>query len=221
MKAAKSKAKPKTKSSTKTKSPTKTKSSTKAKAKTPAKARAKKSATKARRSTHVGKSTTKAKAGARAKASKTAQSAKAGKAGKASKGGKVRLLTGGNPQIAKGDGDAPVQAYLKALPGWKRELGERLDALITKAVPGVKKAVRWNSPFYGTEENDWFLGLHAITKYMKVAFFRGMSLKPLPPGTSKDKNTRYVDIHEGELDEKQMTKWVKQAAALPGWSFSD
>ena len=130
----------------------------------------------------------------------------------------AKLLSGGNPQIAKGDGDAPVQAYLKALPGWKHDVGTRLDAIITRNVPNVRKAVKWNSPFYGIEARGWFLSFHVFTKYVKVGFFRGASLKPVPPGESKDKNMRYLDIHEGDkLDEKQMKSWVKQAAALPGW----
>jgi hypothetical protein len=131
---------------------------------------------------------------------------------------KPTLLSGGNPQIAKADGDAPVQAYIAAMPGWKRELGKRLDALIVRNVPNVRNAVKWNSPFYGIEGQGWFLGIHTFTRYVKVAFFRGASLRPVPPGPSKDKNTRYIDIHEGdELDEAQMATWVKQAAALPGW----
>ena len=129
----------------------------------------------------------------------------------------VKLLSGGNPQIAKADGDAPVQQYIRAMPGWKREVGKRLDALIVKAVPNVRKAVKWNSPFYGIEGKGWFLSFHVFTRYVKVTFFRGASLEPLPPGPSKDKNTRYLDVHEGELDEVQFAKWVKQAAALPGW----
>ena len=130
---------------------------------------------------------------------------------------KVKLLTGGNPQIAKADGDAPVQAYLAALPGWKREVGRRLDALIVRNVPAVRKAVKWNSPFYGLEGEGWFLAIHTFKHYLKVAFFRGASLRPVPPGDSKSKETRYVDLREGELDEAQMAKWVKQAAASPGW----
>jgi hypothetical protein len=131
---------------------------------------------------------------------------------------KPKLLSGGNPQIAKADGDAPVQAYIAAMPGWKRDLGKRLDALIVRSVPQVRKAVKWNSPFYGIEGRGWFLGLHVYTRYVKLAFFRGASLRPLPPGPSKDKNTRYLDIHEGdELDEAQFARWVKQAAALPGF----
>jgi hypothetical protein len=130
----------------------------------------------------------------------------------------VVLLSGGNPQIAKGDGDAPVQAYIAAMPGWKRDIGKRLDALIVRTVPNLRKAVKWNSPFYGVEGQGWFLGVHVFTRYVKVTFFRGASLRPLPPGPSKDKNTRYLDIHEGDaLDEAQMVKWLKQAAALPGF----
>jgi hypothetical protein len=128
------------------------------------------------------------------------------------------LLSGGNPQIAKADGDAPVQAYIAAMPGWKREAGRRLDALIARAVPGVCKAVKWNSPFYGVEGQGWFLSYHCFTKYVKVTFFRGTSLRPLPPGKSRQKETRYFDIHEDEaLDEKQLVKWIKQAASIPGW----
>ena len=130
---------------------------------------------------------------------------------------KVKLLSGGNPQIAKADGDAPVQAYIDAMPGWKRDVGRRLDALITRAVPNVRKAVKWNSPFYGIEGQGWFLSFHVFTHYVKVTFFRGTSLQPPPPGPSKIKETRYADIREGELDEAQMAKWVKQAAAVPGW----
>ncbi|HVL13403.1 MAG TPA: DUF1801 domain-containing protein [Gemmata sp.] len=130
----------------------------------------------------------------------------------------VKLLSGGNPQIAKADGDTPVQAYIAAMPGWKSDLGKRLDGLIVKAVPGVCKAVKWNSPFYGIEGRGWFLSFHVFTRYVKVAFFRGASLKPVPPGASKDANTRYLDIREtDELDETQFAAWVKQAAALPGW----
>jgi hypothetical protein len=126
------------------------------------------------------------------------------------------LLSGGNPQIAKGYGDAPVQAYIAAMPGWKSDMGRRLDALIAAAVPGVKKAVKYNSPLYGIEEQSWFLGIHVFTKYIKVAFFRGASLRPIPPGESKQKDVRYLDLQEGELDEKQFVEWVKQASRLPG-----
>ncbi|HLW92013.1 MAG TPA: DUF1801 domain-containing protein [Roseiarcus sp.] len=130
---------------------------------------------------------------------------------------KPTLLSGGNPQIAKGYGDAPVEAYIAAMPGWKRDIGRRLDALIVAAVPGVQKAVKWNSPLYGVEGQGWFLGLHCFTKFVKVAFFRGASLRPLPPGASKSKDTRYLDIREGDqLDEAQFVAWVKQASQLPG-----
>jgi hypothetical protein len=131
---------------------------------------------------------------------------------------KPKLLSGGNPQIAKADGDEPVQAYIAAMPGWKSDAGRELDAIITRAVPSVKKAVRWNSPFYGIEGEGWFLGLHCLTKYIKVAFFQGASLDPIPPVASKDKNARYFHIYEGDaLDEAQIRKWVKQASKLPGW----
>ncbi len=131
-------------------------------------------------------------------------------------GGKPKLLSGGNPQIAKSHGDAPVQAYIAAMPEWKRDIGRRIDAIVTRAVPGVKKAVKWNSPFYGVDEGVWFLSFHVFTRYVKVTFFRGASLEPPPKGVSKYKNIRYYDIHEGDFDEKRFTSWVKQAAALPG-----
>ena len=132
---------------------------------------------------------------------------------------KPTLLSGGNPQIAKGYGDAPVQAYIAAMPGWKRDVGRRLDALIVRAVPGVRKAVKWNSPFYGVEDHVWFLSFHCFTRYVKVAFFRGTSLRPLPPGQSKQKEVRYLDIYEDDpLDEAQMADWIRQAAAAPGWT---
>lgn len=126
------------------------------------------------------------------------------------------LLSGGNPQIAKGYGDAPVQAYIAAMPGWKHDLGVRIDALIEKTVPGVAKAVKWNTPFYGVEEGSWFLAFHCFTNYLKVTFFRGQSLTPMPPGASKSQDTRYLDIREGAFDEKQFIAWVKQASKLPG-----
>jgi hypothetical protein len=126
------------------------------------------------------------------------------------------LLSGGNPQIPKRDGDAPVQAYIAAVPGWKRDLARRIDALITRNVPKVRKAVRWNSPFYGMDGNGWFLSYHCFTKYLKVTFFRGRSLTPLPAGESKHPQVRYLDIHEGEFDEAQFIDWVKQASKLPG-----
>ncbi len=130
----------------------------------------------------------------------------------------VKLLSGGNPQIAKGEGDAPVQAYIAAMPGWKREAGRRLDALIVRSLPKVQKAVKWNSPFYGIEDQGWFLSFHVFTRYIKVAFFRGASLRPVPPIAGKDEDARYLHIHEGDaLDEAQLAKWVKQAAALPGF----
>jgi hypothetical protein len=159
-----------------------------------------------------------------AKAGKTARAKRPPKRGakagsvEARRGGKVVLLSGGNPQIAKADGDAPVQAYIAAMPGWKSALGKRLDALIVRSVPNVRKAVKWNSPLYGIKGKGWFLGLHTFTKYVKVAFFRGTSLRPLPPGESRTRDTRYLDIREAdELDEAQMARWVKQAAALPGF----
>jgi hypothetical protein len=130
---------------------------------------------------------------------------------------KPALLSGGNPQIAKGDGDAPVQAYIAAMPGWKRNVGRSLDALIVRTVPGVHKAVKWNSPFYGIEDEGWFLSLHCFAKYIKVAFFRGASLRPVPPVESRHKDVRYFHIHEDdELDEAQLAAWVKQASRLPG-----
>jgi hypothetical protein len=136
-------------------------------------------------------------------------------------GGKpdVVLLAGGNPQIAKADGDSPVQAYIAAMPGWKSDLGRRLDALIVRSVPGVRKAVKWNSPLYGIEGRGWFLSFHVFTRYVKVTFFCGASLQPVPPGGSpKSKDARWIDIYETDsLDEAKMTAWVKQAAALPGW----
>jgi hypothetical protein len=131
--------------------------------------------------------------------------------------GKVTLLSGGNPQIAKGYGDAPVRAYIAAMPGWKSDVGRRLDALIERTVPSVHKAVKWNSPFYGIAGQGWFLNFHCFTKYVKVAFFSGASLNPPPPGASKHKQVRYLDIHEGDqLDEAQFADWVKQASQLPG-----
>jgi hypothetical protein len=131
---------------------------------------------------------------------------------------KPALLSGGNPQIAKGDGDAPVQAYIAAMPGWKRDVGRHLDALIVRTVPGVRKAVKWNTPFYGVEDQgDWFLAFHCFTKYVKVTFFRGTSLRPRPPGESKSQDTRYLNVHEEDkFDEAQFVAWVKQASQLPG-----
>jgi hypothetical protein len=130
----------------------------------------------------------------------------------------VVLLSGGNPQIAKGAGDALVQAYIAAMPGWKRDVGKRLDALITKTLPEVQRAVKWNSPFYGASGGGYFLSFHVFTRYVKVAFLQGASLRPPPPGPSKDKNARYLDIHEGDaIDEMQFVDWVKQATKLPGF----
>lgn len=130
-----------------------------------------------------------------------------------------KLLSGGNPQIAKADGDAPVKAYIAAMPGWKRTIGRRLDALISRSVPHVRKAVKWNSPFYGIEGRGWFLAFHVYARYVKVTFFRGAALKPVPPGgTPKSKDARWIDIHEGDtLEEARLVAWVRQAAALPGW----
>jgi hypothetical protein len=145
-----------------------------------------------------------------------AKAAKSRKPAATSQPGKPALLAGGNPQIAKADGDAPVQAYIAAMPGWKSDVGRRLDALIGRTVPGVHKAVKWNSPFYGVDGEGWFLSFHCFTKYVRVAFFRGASLRPLPPGESKHKDVRYLDVHEGELDEARFADWVKQASRLPG-----
>jgi hypothetical protein len=128
------------------------------------------------------------------------------------------LLAGGNPQIGKADGHAPVRAYIAALPGWKHEVGRRLDALIVRTVPDVRKAVKWNSPFYGIEGQGWFLNFHCFAKYVKVAFFRGASLRPVPPGESKQEDVRYLDIHEDDpVDEKLVSSWIRQASELPGW----
>ena len=129
----------------------------------------------------------------------------------------VRLLSGGNPQIAKAAGDAPVQAYIAAMPGWKSELGRRLDALITQTVPEVRKAVRWNSPFYGVDGQGWFLSYHVFTRYVKVTFLQGASLDPAPPGSGKDKDARWLDIYEDGFEEERMAEWIRQAAAIPGW----
>ncbi|NBJ11837.1 DUF1801 domain-containing protein [Microvirga arsenatis] len=135
----------------------------------------------------------------------------------AAKAAQPVLLSGGNPQIAKGYGDAPVQAYIAAMPGWKSDVGRRMDALISRTVPNVSKAVKWNSPFYGVEGQGWFLSFHCFAKYIKVAFFRGTSLDPVPPGESKQKEVRYLDIREHDrLDEAQFVAWVTQASRLPG-----
>jgi hypothetical protein len=163
------------------------------------------------------KSTKVAKSAAKRLDAKAAKPRKTAAEPQSRKVAKPTLLAGGNPQIAKANGDAPVQAYIAAMPGWKRDVGRRLDALIVRTVPGVRKAVKWNSPLYGVEGQDWFLGIHCFTNYVKVAFFRGTSLRPVPPGESKSKDTRYLDIHEDhQLDEAQLAAWVKQASQLPG-----
>lgn len=149
------------------------------------------------------------------KSTKAVKKAKTTAAPKA--GAEPTLLSGGNPQIAKGYGDAPVQAYIAAMPGWKSDLGRRLDALIERTVPGVYKAVKYNSPLYGIEGEGWFLSMHCFAKYVKVAFFRGTKLRPVPPGESRTPDTRYLDIYEEQpLDEAQFASWVKQASELPG-----
>jgi hypothetical protein len=166
--------------------------------------------------TKAGKTTKKAAA----KKKTVTKPAKAAKRAAATRvAAKPTLLAGGNPQIAKADGDAPVQAYIAAMPGWKRDVGRRLDALIVRTVPGVRKAVRWNSPFYGIEGQGWFLSFHTFTNYVKVTFFLGTSLRPVPPG-GKAKDARWIDVHEDDLDEAQMATWIRQAAALPGWGKS-
>jgi hypothetical protein len=157
------------------------------------------------------------KAAAKRVTAKAAKPRKTAPKSQSRKVAKPALLAGGNPQIAKADGDAPVQAYIAAMPGWKRDVGRRLDALIVRTVPGVRKAVKWNSPFYGIDGQSWFLSFHCFTAYVKVAFFRGTSLRPLPPAASKHKDVRYLDIREDdELDEAQLAAWVKQASQLPG-----
>jgi hypothetical protein len=162
---------------------------------------------------------TKAKAKGTSRATKLRTSATKSKAPAKAKrrAGKPVILSGGNPQIAKAEGDAPVRAYIAAMPGWKRDVGKRLDAIVVGKVPKVRKAMKWNSPFYGIERRGWFLSFHVFARYVKVTFFRGASLRPVPPGASKHKDVRYVDIHEDDLDEAQMAAWVKQAAAMPGW----
>ena len=147
------------------------------------------------------------------------KSAKVAKKKAPAKAKPVKLLSGDNPQIAKADGDAPVRAYIAAMPGWKRDVGRRLDALIVRTVPGVRKAVKWNTPFYGIEGRGWFLGFHCLTKYVKVAFFRGTSLRPVPPVESTQKDVRYFHIHEGDaIDEELVASWIGQASELPGWA---
>ena len=150
------------------------------------------------------------------KAKKKSKPRKATGKSPARKRAKPVLLSGDNPQIAKGYGDAPVQAYIAAIPGWKRDVARRLDVLISRAIPDVYKAVKWNSPFYGFEGKGWFVSYHCFTNYVKVTFFRGTSLRPVPPGESKHKEVRYLDVREGQLDEAQLVDWVQQASALPG-----
>ena len=158
------------------------------------------------------------KASAKRGTAKTAKPRKTAAKSQSRKTAKPARLAGGNPQIAKADGDEPVQAYIAAMPGWKRDVGRRLDALIARTVPGVRKAVKWNSPFYGVEGQGWFLSFHTFTNYVKVAFFRGTSLRPPPPGESRQKEVRYLDVHEGDrLDEAQLASWIRQAATVPGW----
>ena len=131
--------------------------------------------------------------------------------------GKPKLLSGGNPQIPKGDGDGPVQAYIAAMPGWKQRVGRHLDELVGRTVPGVRKAVRWNSPFYGIEGRGWFLSFHCFTKYIKVTFLCGGALRPLPPVASKHEHVRYFHIHEGDApDDDLLANWFKQSSELPG-----
>ena len=131
---------------------------------------------------------------------------------------KPKLLSGGNPQVAKADGDAPVQAYIDAMPDWRQEIGRRLDKVITKTIPSVRKAIRWNSPFYGIEGKGWFVCFHTYTNYVKVTFFKGTLLRPIPPGESKDKQVRYLDIRKDDkTTDEQLASWIQQAAALPGW----
>jgi hypothetical protein len=138
-------------------------------------------------------------------------------AGDGHRGAGPRLLSGGNPQIPKGEGDGPVQAYIAAMPGWKRALGERLDGLIVRTVPDVHKAVKWNQPFYGREDDGWFLAFRCYTAYVQLQFFRGTSLDPVPPKASKHDEVRYLDIHEhDDLDEQRLVSWIEQASALPG-----
>ncbi len=139
-----------------------------------------------------------------------------------SKARPVKLLSGGNPQVTKGGGDAPLQAYIAAMPGWKNDIGKRLDTLIERCIPNVRKAVRWNSPFYGTDELGWLVSFHVLTRYVQVNFFSGASLHPIPPGSGKDPKARWINIFENDsLDEAQMTDWLNQASKIPGWeSFS-
>jgi hypothetical protein len=170
-----------------------------------------------KKSTSGAKKTAAKRASAKAASAKRPPKPKSATKAPPRKAAKPKLLSGGNPQIAKGYGDAPVQAYIAAMPGWKQDVGRKLDALIARAVPGVSKAVKWNSPFYGLDGEGWFLSLHCFNKYVKVGFFRGASLRPVPPGESKHKDMRYLDVRENEeFDEAQFVSWVKQASKLPG-----
>ena len=172
--------------------------------------------TAAKRTTRKSATVTK-KAAVKRVAAKKAKPRKTPSKTRAPKAAGPRLLAGGNPQIPKADGDAPVQDYIAAMPDWKGDVGRRLDALIVRTVPDVRKAVKWNSPLYGMEGRGWFLGIHCFTNYVKVAFFRGASLRPVPPGESRTKDTRYLDIHEGDpFEEAQLAAWFKQASQLPG-----
>src|SRR6266567_4090676 len=157
------------------------------------------------------------KAGAKRVDAKAAKSRKTAPKSHSRKLAKPALLGGGNPQVPKADGDAPVQAYIAAMPGWQRDVGRRLDAILVRSMPTVRKTVKWNSPFYGVEGQGWFLAFHVFTRYVKVIFFRGTSLRPVPPGGT-GKEARWIDIHEDDLDEAQVATWIKQAAALPGWA---
>lgn len=150
-------------------------------------------------------------------AKKAVKKTKKTSAKKSSLKNKPKLLSGGNPQITKADGNAPVQAYIKAMPGWKSKIGKRIDILITKAVPKISKAVKWNSPMYGLEGQGWIIAVHCFNKYIKVTFFNGIELQPLPPSKSKHKKVRYLDIYEDAFNERQFTAWAKQASKLPGW----
>jgi hypothetical protein len=172
----------------------------------------------AKRTSKVKPSTRSKQAPARTRAAKVSKRLDASSGG-GGRGATVRLLSGGNPQIAKGLGDGPVRAYIAAMPGWKRGAGRRIDRIITRAVPGVRKAVKWNSPLYGAgpeESAGWFLGIHCFSKYIKVAFFRGALLRPAPPVASRHKDVRYLHIHEDAFDETQFGDWVRQASRLPG-----
>lgn len=206
-----SKSQRKTKANAKSDAPSEAKSMSKPKPKPDPKPKAESEST----SIASSKSTARSKS----KSKSTAKSGEQPPPNSAGTGAKVVLLSGGNPQIAKADGDAPVQAYIAAMPGWKSDLGKRLDALIVRTVPQVQKAVRWNSPFYRVEGKGWFLSFHVLTRYVKVTFFDGLSLEPIPPGgTPKSQQSRWIDIYEDDvLDESQFASWVRQAAVLPGW----